>query len=837
MALQKSIVVEGQSTNIPPLFDGSNYPYWSTRMSIYIRAIDYEMWDVIIDGPFIPSTLNVVTNELMPKPRKLIGRRNWRLVRRGFRKDQGASWKIRNKSDSNKKEELICYECKKPGHFKSECPLLKDETLKKNKKSKKAMVAAAWSDSDTSSSEAEDEKSEERANLCLMAQDEEIEHMTGDEMMFAQLDKKKGGIVSFGDDSKGRIHGIVDDYSRYTWVYFLAHKNDALSAFISHCRRVENEKGLAIVSIRSDHGGEFKSDEFEKFCNEKGLNHSFSAPRTPQQNGVVERKNRTFKEMARTMLCENNLPKYFWAKAVNTAAYILNRVSIRAMISKTPYELYKGRKPNISHLKSFRCKFFVLNNEKQPLGKFDAKSDEAIFLGYALNSKAYRVFNKRTLNVEESIHVVFDESNALQKEIHVDDDDVEILEKQMEEISLENNKNNEESSPRRENETPPLEDLQSKKIQHSDLPRSWRFVDEQGNIVRNKVRLVAQGYNQEEGINYDETFAPVARIEAIRLLLAFACFMNFKLYQMDVKSAFLNGFIQEEVYVEQLPEIQTSLSYYFDELKLKEYSAFKNRSYSAILVKEFYAHVALGEEELDDSDDCIDNGLNVFLNGKEFVVTADDLGNLLKVECEKGEFEFPEKYDPSSLWEIVTGRKEKYSSKSNAGSHTTIVDSSETPSVALAQTASPILQIKDFHLDVGQPAKTPSLELQDKGKSDQGTKVLESDQENAPTEPQLQPEPQPFPPHSEEVSIMGLFHQMVQEEQVEKEAVKGKAQQVAFTPAHRMKVKSGKGKQKVTAAPQPVTKPLTKGKKTMATKTTFLKEESPLDWQKSQNQH
>ncbi|WRX15882.1 zinc finger protein [Theobroma cacao] len=210
-------------------------------MSIYIRAIDYEMWDIITDGPFMPSTVNVVTNELMPKPReakdlniitlneicgsllthelehkeeeeenrretkekkksialkasileekleelscdddeelglvakkfkKLISRRNRRLTRRGFRKDQGASWKNRNKIDSNKKKELICYECKKLGHFKFECPLLKNETPKKNKKSKIAMMAAAWLDSDTSSSKTDDEKSEERANICLMA--------------------------------------------------------------------------------------------------------------------------------------------------------------------------------------------------------------------------------------------------------------------------------------------------------------------------------------------------------------------------------------------------------------------------------------------------------------------------------------------------------------------------------------------------------------------------------------------------------------------------------------------------------------------------------------------
>lgn len=92
-------------------------------------------------------------------------------------------------------------------------------------------------------------------------------------------------------ESKSYGFVIVDDYSRYTWVCFLTYKNDALPAFINHYRKAENEKGFFIVSIRSDHGGKFKGDEFENYCNEKGLDHNFSTPRTPQQNGVVERKN------------------------------------------------------------------------------------------------------------------------------------------------------------------------------------------------------------------------------------------------------------------------------------------------------------------------------------------------------------------------------------------------------------------------------------------------------------------------------------------------------------------------------------------------------------------
>ena len=111
--------------------------------------------------------------------------------------------------------------------------------------------------------------------------------------------------------------------------------------------------------------------------------------------------------MARTILHENNLPNYFWAEAVNTSFYILNRVLIRSSLDKTPYELWKNKKPNISYFKVFGSKCFILNT-KDNLGNFDAKSNVRIFLGYSSSSKAYRVFNKKTMVVEESVHVVFD---------------------------------------------------------------------------------------------------------------------------------------------------------------------------------------------------------------------------------------------------------------------------------------------------------------------------------------------------------------------------------------------------------------------------------------------
>ena len=146
-----------------------------------------------------------------------------------------------------------------------------------------------------------------------------------------------------------------------------------------------------------------------------GFLHNFSAQRTPQQNGVVERKNRFLEELARTILNDFGLPKCFWADAMSTACYLMNHVLIRPILKKTPYELLNGRKPNVSHLIVFDCKCYVLNNGKEILGKFDAKSDKGIFLGYSLNSHAYRVFNKKLMTVEESIQVIFYETNNCDK--------------------------------------------------------------------------------------------------------------------------------------------------------------------------------------------------------------------------------------------------------------------------------------------------------------------------------------------------------------------------------------------------------------------------------------
>ena len=123
------------------------------------------------------------------------------------------------------------------------------------------------------------------------------------------------------------------------------------------------------------------------------------------------------------MLCENGLPKYFWAEAVNTACYVTNRALIRPLLKKTPYELLNGKKLSVEHFRTFGRKCFVLNNGKEHLEKFDSKPDEGMFLGYDSNSSYYKVFNKRTLTVESSVHVTFDETNLPKAEKNSSFDD------------------------------------------------------------------------------------------------------------------------------------------------------------------------------------------------------------------------------------------------------------------------------------------------------------------------------------------------------------------------------------------------------------------------------
>nr|GEY18332.1 retrovirus-related Pol polyprotein from transposon TNT 1-94 [Tanacetum cinerariifolium] len=277
-------------------------------------------------------------------------------------------------------------------------------------------------------------------------------------------------------------------------------------------------------------------------------------------------------------------------KVIDTSTYILNQILIRAILGKTPYELLRGRKPTLDYFRVFGRKCFILNT-KDYLTKFNPKSYEGIFLGYSQKNKAYIILNKHTRKVKESLNMTFDETLPPSKTspcVYDDLDEEEAfkvtkkknLENDIENKTLEIDKivNIKESrnhllenvignlnqrtlrsqAQNQSNFFCFISTIEPKNVNEALGDETWIVVfknklDENGIVSRNKARLVAQDYNQQEGINYDETYIPVARLESIRILLAYACALDFKLFQMKLKNAFLNGFVNDEVYVAQPP--------------------------------------------------------------------------------------------------------------------------------------------------------------------------------------------------------------------------------------------------------------------------------------------
>ncbi|GJV95545.1 putative ribonuclease H-like domain-containing protein [Tanacetum coccineum] len=168
---------------------------------------------------------------------------------------------------------------------------------------------------------------------------------------------------------------VTDDYSRLSWDFFLATKDETSGILKSLITRVENLIDHKVKVIRCDNGTEFKNKEMNQFCERKSIKREFSVATTPQQNGVAERKNRTLIEAARTMLADSKLPTTFKAEAVNTACYVQNRVLVTKPHNKTPYERFLGRKLALGFMKPFGCPVTILNTIDHS-GKFDGKADE-----------------------------------------------------------------------------------------------------------------------------------------------------------------------------------------------------------------------------------------------------------------------------------------------------------------------------------------------------------------------------------------------------------------------------------------------------------------------------
>ncbi|KAJ4728947.1 Retrovirus-related Pol polyprotein from transposon TNT 1-94 [Melia azedarach] len=307
---------------------------------------------------------------------------------------------------------------------------------------------------------------------------------------------------------------FVDDFTRMTWVYFMNIKSQAFSCFKKFKSLAETQSGVKVKKLRTNNGKEYISNEFDKFCEDAGIQHQLTVPYSPQQNGVCERKNRTLFEMARSMMHEKNLPKKFWAEAVYTSVYLQNRLPTHAIEGKTPIEAWSGLKPSVGHLKVFGsvCYVHILDVKRDKLSK---KASKDIFLGYSNQAKGCNVAVIDLSNFSEASN--YKEWNAAMR------DEIVVIEK---------------------NKTWELVD---RPLHKQVVGVKWVYrtkFNADGSIHKHKARLVVKGYAQQQGIDYGDTFAPVARLDTIKLLIALAAQNRWKIFHLDIKSAFLNGSLE-----------------------------------------------------------------------------------------------------------------------------------------------------------------------------------------------------------------------------------------------------------------------------------------------------
>jgi hypothetical protein len=201
---------------------------------------------------------------------------------------------------------------------------------------------------------------------------------------------------------------VVDDHSRYMWVELLKNKDEALASFKKIKLQAKLEHGRKLKALRTDRGGEFNSNLFTVFCNETGIKHYTTTPYSPQQNGVVERRNQTVVEMARCLLKSKGMPSRFWGEVVVTAIFILNRAPTKSLQNMTPFEPWHGKKPRVEHMKTFGC---IVHVKKVGPGitKLSDRSTKMVFLGYESGTKGYRVFDPVNNRLHVSQDVVFEE--------------------------------------------------------------------------------------------------------------------------------------------------------------------------------------------------------------------------------------------------------------------------------------------------------------------------------------------------------------------------------------------------------------------------------------------
>nr|GEV81550.1 Gag-Pol polyprotein [Tanacetum cinerariifolium] len=327
----------------------------------------------------------------------------------------------------------------------------------------------------------------------------------------------------------------MNNYSRYTWVHFLRSKDETPEVIKTFLKRIIVLLQSPVIIIRIDNGTEFKNQTLKEYLDSVGISHQVSSVRTPQQNGVVERRNKTLIEAARTMLIFSRTPLFLWAEAIATT------------------------KLDISFLHVFGALCYPKNDED--IGKLGAKGDIGFFIGYSADFCAYRVYNRRTRKiVQQGIQA------HLQSETVSDNVSNAMFDGNTFVNPFANPSTSAVESSSSQNVDPlnmhtfdqpyahefqwtkdhPLE--QNVKEAMTDPVWIDSMQEELLQFKRLDSRLVMRGYRQEEGIDFEESFAPVARMEAIRIFLAYAAHKSFFGFQMDVKTTFLHGSLKEDVY-------------------------------------------------------------------------------------------------------------------------------------------------------------------------------------------------------------------------------------------------------------------------------------------------
>nr|GEW54162.1 retrotransposon protein, putative, unclassified [Tanacetum cinerariifolium] len=335
-----------------------------------------------------------------------------------------------------------------------------------------------------------------------------------------------GPIWVLSINGKRYVLVIVDDYSRYTWTHFLRSKDETPEALHTY------------------------------FAAE-AIHHQTLVARTPEQNGVVKRRNRTLVEAARIMLSAAKVPLFFWAEAIATTCFTQNRSLVIPRHEKTPYHIINIRKPSVKFFHIFGSPCYIVRDGEN-LDKMKEKGDVCIFVGYSTLSRAYRVVSKSSaVSTVDALNQRQQHTTPLNT--HTTPEPTCQVPTHAPTVASTENMNQVEmveEYAQVENDEfinifcTPVQDRVDRPLCQNVINLKWLWKnkhDEENTVIRNKSRLVAKGYSQKEGVDFEKSFAPVARLEAVRLFIAYAAHKSFTVYQMDVKTTFLYGPLKDEV--------------------------------------------------------------------------------------------------------------------------------------------------------------------------------------------------------------------------------------------------------------------------------------------------